>query len=197
MGRNRRPGVFDTFRAGWGPARRRAGGRTAAPSLPATGAAAAPATASGPRRRGAARRNGAQGQRSASPELIRRKEELSRNFARLQWDLGGIAYEMARRDHYRLEILNAQAARLQEIDAELGQIERLLKLDEAGAAGTCPACGSLQARGAAYCWKCGRELKSETTETPTEASASPKAPQAAPAAKPAPQAKPIKGPEGS
>ena len=86
---------------------------------------------------------------------------------------------------------------LEEIDAELGQIERLLKLDEAGAAGICPACGSLQARGAAYCWKCGRELKPETTETQTEASAAPKAPQAAPAAKPAPPAKPIKGPEGS
>ena len=93
------------------------------------------------------------------PELMKQREELSRKFAELQWDLGGMAYEMASRDHYRLDVLNKQAARLQEVDAELGQIERLLKLGTAGAAGTCPACGSLQARGAVFCWHCGNELK--------------------------------------
>ena len=58
-----------------------------------------------------------------------------------------MAYEMASRDHYRLDVLNKQAAKLQEVDAELGQIERLLKLGTAGAAGTCPSCGALHARG--------------------------------------------------
>ena len=62
------------------------------------------------------------------PELLKQREELSRKFAELQWDLGGMAYEMASRDHYRLDVLNKQAAKLQEVDAELGQIERLLKL---------------------------------------------------------------------
>jgi hypothetical protein len=95
----------------------------------------------------------------AQPELLKQREELSRKFAELQWDLGGIAYEMAARDHYRLDVLNKQAAKLQEVDAELGQIERLLKLGEAGAAGTCPSCGALQARGAVFCWQCGNELK--------------------------------------
>ena len=93
------------------------------------------------------------------PELLRNREELSRKFAELQWDLGGMAYEMAARDHYRLDVLNKQAARLQEVDAELGQIERVLKLGEAGAAGTCPSCGALQARGAVFCWQCGNELR--------------------------------------
>jgi hypothetical protein len=93
------------------------------------------------------------------PELLKQREELSRRFAELQWDLGGMSYEMASRDHYRLDVLNKQAAKLQEVDAELGQIERLLKLGTAGAAGTCPACGSLQARGAVFCWQCGNELR--------------------------------------
>jgi hypothetical protein len=93
------------------------------------------------------------------PELLKQREELSRKFAELQWDLGGMTYEMASRDHYRLDVLNKQAAKLQEVDAELGQIERLLKLGNAGAAGTCPACGALQARGAVFCWQCGNELR--------------------------------------
>jgi hypothetical protein len=96
------------------------------------------------------------------PELLRRREELSRKFAELQWDLGGMAYEMAARDHYRLDVLNKQAAKLQEVDGELGQIERLLKLGEAGAAGSCPSCGALQARGAVFCWQCGNELRPAT-----------------------------------
>jgi hypothetical protein len=105
------------------------------------------------------------------PELLKRREELSRKFAELQWDLGGMAYEMAARDHYRLDVLNKQAARLQEADAELGQIERLLKLGEAGAAGACPACGALQARGAVFCWQCGNELRpaAKPSQTPKPA----------------------------
>jgi hypothetical protein len=93
------------------------------------------------------------------PELLKQREELSRKFAELQWDLGGLTYEMASRDHYRLDVLNKQAAKLQEVDAELGQIERLLKLGIAGAAGSCPSCGALQARGAVFCWQCGNELR--------------------------------------
>jgi hypothetical protein len=95
------------------------------------------------------------------PELVKQREELSRKFAELQWDLGGMTYEMAARDHYRLDVLNQQAARLQEVDAKLGQIERVMKLDQAGAAGTCPSCGALQARGAVFCWQCGNELRPE------------------------------------
>ena len=159
MASGTRPGFMDTFRHGWAPAGRRGGGARAA----------APATAGrqprpgGPRgRKTATAAKGAPGSAAgaskAAPALVKRREELSRNFAELQWDLGGIAYEMARRDHYRLEVLNAQAAKLQEVDAELGQIERMVKLDEAGAAGSCPYCGALQARGASFCWRCGKDV---------------------------------------
>jgi hypothetical protein len=124
-------------------------------------------TGVGPRGKGGRRKPVSARSNGAAPtgasvdqvELIKRRDGLSRKFAELQWDLGGMAYEMAARDHYRLDVLNKQAAKLQEVDAELGQVERLLKLGEAGAAGNCPSCGALQARGAIFCWQCGNELK--------------------------------------
>lgn len=179
-----KPGFMDTFRYGWIPADK----RVAATQRDDVGGAA-PSSApkgdkSAPGRRGkAAAKSGAAKPRAskASPALLKQRDQLSRQFAELQWDLGGVAYEMARRDHYRLEVLNAQAAKLQEVDAELGQIERLVKMDEAGAAGSCPSCGALQARGASFCWRCGKEVQ-------PVAKAKPK-----PAAPPPPEAKPIKG----
>jgi len=91
-------------------------------------------------------------------ELTARRDALAERFAQLQWDLGGLAYEMARRDHFRLDVLVGAAARLQEVDAELAEAERLLRLEEAAAAGSCPACGALHARGAVFCWQCGEPL---------------------------------------
>ena len=91
-------------------------------------------------------------------ELAARRAELAARFAELQWDLGGIVYEMASRDHFRLEVLVARAAELQEVESNLAEAERLLRLDDAGAAGACPSCGSLYARGADYCWHCGMAL---------------------------------------
>jgi hypothetical protein len=91
-------------------------------------------------------------------ELTARRDALAERFAQAQWDLGGLAYEMARRDHFRLDVLVRGAARLQEVDAELAEAERLLRLEEAAAAGSCPACGALHARGAVFCWQCGGAL---------------------------------------
>jgi len=93
-----------------------------------------------------------------SADLEKRKERLSRQLAELQWDLGGLAYEMASRDHFRLDVLARQAAKLQQVDAELAEVERMLKLDQAGAAGACGSCGALYARGSVYCWQCGKDL---------------------------------------
>lgn len=92
------------------------------------------------------------------PELVRRRDELAGEFAELQWDLGGLAYEMAARDHFRLDVLVRKAAMLQQVDSELAELERILRLDEAGAAGTCTNCGAFYARGAAFCWQCGKDL---------------------------------------
>jgi hypothetical protein len=145
----RRPGFMETLRQAGKPPR--------AIVKPA----AVGSKGKGGKRKVVAGQNGANpvGTAVGQPELLKQREELSRKFAELQWDLGGIAYEMAARDHYRLDVLNKQAAKLQEVDAELGQVERLLKLGEAGASGTCPACGALQARGAVFCWQCGNELR--------------------------------------
>lgn len=93
-----------------------------------------------------------------TPELRAKRSELRKQFVDLQWDLGGLAYEMAARDHYRLDVLNSHAAKLQEVDSQLGQVERMMKMEESGAAGACPKCQALQARGAMFCWQCGAEL---------------------------------------
>ena len=99
------------------------------------------------------------GGRPVSPgDLRRRRDELAREYAEQQWDLGGLVYEMAIRDHFRLDVLTRRAARLQELDAELGNVERLARMEEGGAAGACPGCDALYARGAVFCSQCGRRL---------------------------------------
>ena len=91
-------------------------------------------------------------------DLRRRREQLAREYATLQWDLGGLVYEMAIRDHYRLDVLSRQAARLQEVDAQLGAVERIARLEDGGAAGACPGCDALYPRGAVFCSQCGHQL---------------------------------------
>ncbi len=60
----------------------------------------------------------------------------------MQADLGGAFYEMAIRDHVRLDVLTRKAAELQRVDAELLAVERVLELERADAAGLCPSCGA-------------------------------------------------------
>jgi hypothetical protein len=93
-----------------------------------------------------------------SAGLGRRHEELLAQVAELHWDLGGLAYEMAIRDHFRLDVLIRKAAELQERDAELGELERVLSLQENAGVGSCSDCGALRSRGALYCWQCGKVL---------------------------------------
>jgi hypothetical protein len=106
-------------------------------------------------------------------DLTARKEQLANRLAELQWDLGGLAYEMAIRDHFRLDVLVQVAAELQQVDAELGQVDRLLWLKESGTAGECGHCGAPYGRGAGYCWQCGTRLmeaaraSGETVAPPT------------------------------
>jgi hypothetical protein len=101
-----------------------------------------------------------------SSDLERRRDRLARQLVDQQWDLGGLAYEMAIRDHFRLDVLNKHAAKLQQTDAELGEVERMLKLGQAGAAGACPSCGALYAQGAVFCWQCGHDLMPREGGTP-------------------------------
>src|SRR5437763_13892074 len=57
-------------------------------------------------------------------DLRRRRDQLSTRMAELQWDLGGVVYEMAIRDAIRTDVLLQRAAALQDVDAELGEVER-------------------------------------------------------------------------
>ncbi|HSZ15206.1 MAG TPA: alkaline phosphatase family protein [Solirubrobacteraceae bacterium] len=95
---------------------------------------------------------------NGSSELQRRRDSLAAEVTELHWDLGGLAYEMAIRDHFRLDVLVRRAALLQERDAELAEVERLLRMEHDGVAGSCPSCSAPHSRGALYCWQCGTTL---------------------------------------
>jgi hypothetical protein len=94
----------------------------------------------------------------ARSALQLRRDALAQQVTELHWDLGGLAYEMAIRDHFRLDVLVRRAAVLQERDAELAELERLLRMGQDGVAGDCPSCGAPHSRGALYCWQCGTTL---------------------------------------
>lgn len=122
-------------------------GRTA--ETPATGLASAypAATASAP---------------DATDDLRRQRDRLARELAERQSDLGGLTYEMAARDHFRLDVLVRKAAELQRVDGELREVERILALGDAAATGDCPACGALHSANAGFCWQCGVQLMATT-----------------------------------
>jgi hypothetical protein len=121
-------------------------------------------------RLGAQAASGGPGVGGARSELQRRRDALAEQVTELHWDLGGLAYEMAIRDHFRLDVLVRRAATLQEVDGELAEVERLLRMDEEGVAGSCPSCQAPHSRGALYCWQCGATLMERL---PSAASAPP------------------------
>lgn len=86
------------------------------------------------------------------------RDRLVTRFAVMQSELGGLFYEMAIRDHVRLEVLMPKAAALQRVEAELDQVEHLLSQGPGAAGGHCPACGTPHARGSAFCSHCGGPL---------------------------------------
>ncbi|HTZ65346.1 MAG TPA: zinc ribbon domain-containing protein [Solirubrobacteraceae bacterium] len=90
--------------------------------------------------------------------LRQRRDALAEEVIELHWDLGGLAYEMAIRDHFRLDVLVRRAALLQERDAELAEVERLLAMEDTATIGDCPQCGAPHSRGAVFCWQCGVAL---------------------------------------
>jgi hypothetical protein len=95
-------------------------------------------------------------------QLRHRREQLAEEVAELHWNLGGLAYEMAIRDHFRLDVLIRRAAMLQERDAELAEVERMLHMQESGSAGNCASCGAVRSRGAVFCWQCGTQVMERT-----------------------------------
>ncbi|HEX5853616.1 MAG TPA: hypothetical protein VFY36_11040 [Solirubrobacteraceae bacterium] len=75
-------------------------------------------------------------------DLHSRRDELAEQVRELRWDLGGLAYEMAIRDHFRLDVLVRRAAILQERDGELAEVERRLRLERGALAGERPPSGA-------------------------------------------------------
>ena len=92
------------------------------------------------------------------PELLAERDRLTERFAIMQSELGGLFYEMAIRDHVRMDVLIPKAAELQRLDAELGQLERVIESGGPGLGGDCPACGATYARGAAFCGQCAHPV---------------------------------------
>jgi len=91
-------------------------------------------------------------------DLERRRDQLATRVAELQWDLGGLVYEMAVRDRIAVDVLVQRAATLQEADAELSEVERILHTEQTGTAGACGTCGAPHSSGAVFCWQCGQPL---------------------------------------
>jgi hypothetical protein len=91
-------------------------------------------------------------------DLHRRRDQLVARVAELQWDLGGLAYEMAIRNTMRVEVLVKRAVELQDADAELNEVERIQAMEESATAGSCPSCGAPHSSGATFCWQCGKPL---------------------------------------
>jgi hypothetical protein len=119
----------------------------AAPAAPATAAAAAPNEAL----------SAAYGQEFVV-DLQRRREQLVARVAELQWDLGGLVYEMTVRNSIKVEVLIKRAVELQDADAELSEVERIVRMEETGTAGSCASCGAPHSSGATFCWQCGHSL---------------------------------------
>jgi len=105
-------------------------------------------------------------------ELIARRDRLAERFTLMQADLGGVFYEMAIRDHVRMDVLTRKAAELQRVDADLAEVERMLRGYDGPPAGVCPACSAPHGSAAAFCSRCG------TTLAPAASPALGKAPDA-------------------
>jgi hypothetical protein len=126
--------------------RRAAGGLPPAQAVPPTQAAAPQANGAAPYAA------------SLVVDLGRRRDQLVARVAELQWDLGGLAYEMAIRNHVQVDVLVKRAAALQDADAELNEVERLVRMEETATAGSCTSCGAPHSSGATFCWQCGQPL---------------------------------------
>ena len=96
-------------------------------------------------------------------DLERRRDQLIARVAELQWDLGGLAYEMATRNRMKVDVLVKRAVALQDADAELSEVERIVRSEETGTAGSRSSCSAPHSSGATYCWQCGQPLLAQVS----------------------------------
>ncbi len=126
--------------------------------------------------------------KTESKDLVAQRDRLLEKFTVMQSDLGGAFYEMAIRDHVRLDVLTRKAAELQRVDAELTTVERQLEVERSDAAGHCPNCGSPFGHGVRFCGECGSALSAPIQDAPAAAPspATPESPAPEAAVPPAP-----------
>ncbi len=96
-------------------------------------------------------------------DLERRREQLVARVAELQWDLGGLVYEMVVRNSLDPEVIVKRTVPLQDADAELSEVERILRTEQTGTAGVCAGCGAPHSSGATFCWQCGKPLLAQVS----------------------------------
>jgi len=96
-------------------------------------------------------------------DLERRREQLVARVAELQWDLGGLVYEMIVRNSIDVEVIVKRGVPLQDADAELSEVERILRMEQSGTAGVCTGCGAPHSSGATFCWQCGKPLLAQVS----------------------------------
>jgi hypothetical protein len=108
-------------------------------------------------------RNGKAPRKGSPPpenrELIAERDRLLEKFTVMQADLGGAFYEMAIRDHVKMDVLTRKAAELQGLELELGEVEEALELQRSDSTGACASCGAEFQPGSRFCSSCGEELK--------------------------------------
>jgi len=114
--------------------------------------------------------------------LRRRVRFLRRARELMLRDLGGLVYEIRRREHDAPALLDDRVRRLTAVDAELRELEAELGLPRGetvlrvpGVGGTCPECGELRPSDAKFCSACGHAFDAAKPAAAVPAAAVPAA----------------------
>jgi len=107
------------------------------------------------RRRRTAVRSDVRPRASHPAALKRERRALAREREDRLRDLGGLVFEMFRRDRFRVELVADRCAELVEIDNRLNELDALLSAASRRGGLRCE-CGAPLAWGAHFCANCGR-----------------------------------------
>jgi hypothetical protein len=92
--------------------------------------------------------------------LRRERRELLRYREERIHDLGGLMLEMYRRDDFRQDVVDAQAAEIVALEERVREVDRLLAARSSQSQGPrCAGCGTPLHAGARFCSTCGRSLE--------------------------------------
>jgi hypothetical protein len=117
-------------------------------------------------------------------ELRRERRALLRLREQRLRDLGGLALEMYRRDHFREDLMVERCAELIGIEARIAELDALIAaqspLRRAAPAPRCEGCGAPLLWASRFCAHCGRPLDGSARPAPATDAAAPEPEQAAP-----------------